>query len=228
MTAISNAYPTMEQMYDRLGMVTGDGKDTQIQSAAVTASRLVDTFLKPYVTVPLTGTVPDQVMDLTADIGASMYKRILYPTEMHLLGKLTPDTRSQISMATGWMALGISKLQEYIRSFYTLAQTVGTTLYNQNVFNQLAKDGIITTKEARAFINAANIIVKTEQETLTKTKTETDTLTKTEVGSKIGVESLTKLNTVRGYVTKKQNRIGCIESDPYSDGYRETPDTGNT
>jgi hypothetical protein len=77
--------------------------DTALESAGTEASRIVDTHLLPYTTVPLVGdAITEQIKYICADIAAGLFKRRTKP--------LSPDE--------GWLGHGFRKLQDYVRNSY--------------------------------------------------------------------------------------------------------------
>jgi hypothetical protein len=180
--------------------------DSAINDSIIEASRLVDIFLKPYVSVPL-DTVPDQIAHITADFTCSVFKRRLNPQEVTLRGTLQPDMINDID-GTGWFALALRKLEQYIKSYYTLAQSpIGTSsIYNPVIYLDLFQRGLITGKEARQYMASNYSIVTQEIQTLTKTLTETITRTATD--------------TEVEYHTKTQHKFTFVESDK-DGGYEE-------
>jgi hypothetical protein len=188
-SAAYSDYADINDVKDRMLILTTDTSyDDSINLAITEASRLVDVFLKPYTTVPLT-TYDDNISALTADFAASIFKRRTTPQETKIRGTLQPDMLNDID-GTGWFALGLRKIEQYIKSYYILSEVVGNTAHNPDIFTKLFKDGIITGKEARAFINAATEVANTIIDTITKTLnlTETDIITKT----LIDTQTLTK------------------------------------
>jgi hypothetical protein len=177
--------------------------DTYLTNAIVEASRLVDMFLTPYITVPLTGTIPDPIIFITADFAASIFKRRYIPNEAKIRGANTPDFLGDVD-ATGWFALGMKKMLDYIRVTYGIgaqginpAQTNAVTV-NPDIYMGLYAKGILTLQEARQYMANATSTVR---EALDKVFTTT----------KLDMESLTKLTTHRIYITKKQNSFGFIK-----------------
>lgn len=183
--------------------------DTQynadLEAAGTEASRVVDIFLKPYTTVPLSGTIPDAVVIITADFAASVFKRRMLPEEVKMQPELTPENLNQME-ATGWFAQGMKKLQEYIRSYYTLAQGFsedGAAVHNPMAYAELVKRGVITAKEARAMLSAANSIVNHIIDEICKT------ITISEIKDKVETVSTTE----QRYDTKKQKSFVFVRSN---------------
>lgn len=185
---------------DRLLINTSDTQfDTALDIAIVEADRTIDIFLKPYTTVPLTGTIPDQIAIIAADFACSIFKRRLNPQEVKLRGTLQPDMINDTD-GSGWFAAGLRKLQEYIKSYYALAQEIGSTLHNPDIYLRLFNRGIITAKEARQLINDTSGSVIATIEATVKTEELTQTTTR----------------TIREdlYATKRQKSFAFVESDP--------------
>ena len=251
-TMDTTPYCAVNDVKDRLLVKNADTSyDAAITIAIIEASRTVDIFLKPYETVPLQYTVPDPVIIITADLSASIFKRRLIPSEVKIRGPLQPDMINDVD-GTGWFAMALKKLLDYIKNYYALAVTPDTDdkVYNPEVFKELFAKGILTLKEARAYMaNATEAIQNILNEVYTRTatlhdtkvlvKSETnvtsdatvETLTSTKhldtsaVSNKIEVESMTKLNTKREYVTKKQRGFGFVSGKDVSDnaqaGYKK-------
>jgi hypothetical protein len=203
---MSNPYCDKDMVKDRMLIVLSDTSYNDALDVAIEeASRLVDVFLKPYLTdpEPPLETPDDQIKAITADFAASMFKRRMLPDDVKIRGALQPDMINEID-SSGWFAQGVRKIEQYIKSYYTLAQTVGNTAHNPDIYLNLFKSGIITGKEARAFINTASAIALTKIDTITRTETiiRTEDVTKTE------------------YNTKKQKSFSFIKSDG-NDGYED-------
>jgi hypothetical protein len=204
-------YCGLNAVKDRLLIATDDTSYNDSLSVAICeASRLVDIFLKPYTTVPLAeNDVTSEISIITADFAASIFKRRMLPDEVKIQGSLQPDQMNEMN-AQGWFAQGIRKIEQYIKSYYTLAQSPidisGTPpinqIHNPELYLVLFEKGIITGKEARMYMaNAyANAIKRVEE------------ITRTEV--------ITKTETHRQYATKKQSSFAFISSDE-NDGYKE-------
>lgn len=204
---MADDYCSIDLVKDRMLIDTGDSSfDGPLGVAITEASRLVDIFLKPYVTVPLT-TIAAQVEAITADFAASIFKRRMMPAEVGIRGALQPDQINEIT-AEGWFAQGIKKIEQYIKSFYTLAQTIGNTAHNPDMYITLFERGIITGKEARAFINTESAIASKRieelcrTETLYRTRELTDTIIE-DVTKSLG-ETLTKsqVDTITQTISK--------------------------
>lgn len=233
---------------DRLLIKSADTSyDTALDNAIIEASRTVDIFLKPYADVPLQYTIPDPVIIITADLSSSIFKRRLIPSEVKIRGAMQPDMINDID-GTGWFALALKKLLDYIKNYYALEETpdASNLMYNPEIFKELFVKGILTLKEARAYMGnastaineALNKVLTTTQtlvDTKTLTKTETNVLSDTESLNRIEdltttktlatnetkntivVDSMTKLDTHRSYPTKKQRGFGFIKGNATSD-----------
>jgi hypothetical protein len=188
---VANVYCLKQDIKDRMLIDSTDTSyDAALDDSINEASRIVDVFIKPYATVPLT-TYDVNIQQITADFAANVFKRRTIPDEVKVRGSVRPDMMGEVD-ATGWFALGLRKLEKYIHSYYVMAQAIGNSTHNPDIFSKLFKDGIINGKEARAFINDVTTIVNTEIDSITKTlittKTDTVNLTKTVVDT----ETLTK------------------------------------
>ena len=171
-----------------------------IELAAQEASRLMDIFLKPYATVPFTTFPLDAILQMIcADFAASVFKRRQYPTEQVMRPALQADMINDVE-GTGWFAVGLKRLQDYIKSVYALGVTMATTVNNPETYAQLYKDGMITLKELRTF--EANPTAAINRITNT-----------TEIKNILTVLSNTELLTRRIYITKKQKSFAFISSD---------------
>ena len=117
----STVYCVKNDVKDRLLIaLTDTSYDTALDVAIAESSRTIDIFLKPYVTVPLVS-VDTQVEIICADMSASIFKRRLIPQEVKLRGTLQPDMINDVD-GTGWFAVGLKKLLDYIKSYYSLAE----------------------------------------------------------------------------------------------------------
>jgi hypothetical protein len=214
-------YCTANQVKERMLIDSTDtAYDVAIASAITEASEsLVDVLLKPYTTVPLTS--PDAIIGyITADFAASIFKRRMVPDEVKMRGTLSPDGLNDVD-ASGWFALGWSKLEKYIKSYYTQAQAVGVTLHNPDIILNLVSKGLLLPVEGRKLINDSTnaVIAQMEKlertETLTTTKTATNTITDTihkNITDVIGkTVTDTETNTITN--TKIDNLAENLESD---------------
>jgi len=168
--------------------------DDALNNAANEATSLVDVFLTPYATTPLTNPT-GTIVDITADFGASIFKRRMFPQEVELRGPQTLaglDTLTQMD-ATGWFALGLKKLEVYIRNAYVLVKDQMTSVYNPEIYIELFQRGLITGKEARELVtnlsNNSTIYIK-------------------------------RIEEIQEYKTKKQKSFVWVKSDKDS-GYEE-------
>ena len=199
---------------------TDTSYDTALDNAIVEASRTIDIFLKPYTDVPLED-IPDQIVVIAGDLSASIFKRRLIPSEVKVRGALQPDMINDID-GTGWFALALKKILDYIKAFYALDVTPDTdsVMVNPNVYKELFMKGILTLKEARAYMGNASAAIS---DILIKKITETRTITDDITVKKVGVKSDTELLTKREYVTKKQKKFGFISGKDITDnpaGYK--------
>lgn len=174
-----------------------DDNDTQyddaLNTAANEASRIVDIFLKPYADVPLNSSnITSQISNITADFGASIFKRRMTPDEVQIRGALAPDMNAEIN-AVGWFAQGVRKMEMYIKSYYTLqtdpvnnsgGNDAVYTTHNPDIFLTLFERGAITAKEARDYMSRAITIVSQKLDNLTKIITHTENKTVTEYTTK--------------------------------------------
>ncbi len=224
-------YCAVVDLVDRMLVKANDVANytAEMNYCIVEASRMVDTFLMPYVTTlpyVVSGggkNIPDQIVIVSADFAASVFKRRYVPSEVKMKN-LMPDMINDVD-GSGWFALGLKKLLEFIKDNFALANNPSSSpnsqLFNPALMQQLYVKGILTLKEARSYIaNPLQTIqeilnrVITENLSTTKTNvlTDTQTLSKstTETSNKIAVDSLTRLHTERIYVTKKNNSVAFI------------------
>ena len=197
-------YCDITLLKDRLLIAANDTQyDDALNSAVNEASRLVDLFLKPYVEVPLND-ADEQIEAITADFGASIFKRRMLPDEVRMRGTdiLQPDVGAVD--ASGWFALGLRKIEQYIKNYYILTQAFaenGNVVHNPRIYLQLLKQGIITGKEARDMMNKATAELSSEIQELCKIITTDEMVT------------LTKNETVSEYKTKRQKSFVFVKSD---------------
>lgn len=99
--------------------------DTQITSdeenltlAAEEATRLIDLYLSPYEDDLPLQTVPDILADIAADFGASIRKRKYSPTEQKIPNSIPLGSDQVNQEASGWYAIGYSKLMTYLKNIY--------------------------------------------------------------------------------------------------------------
>jgi hypothetical protein len=159
------AYCSIDDVKDRLLIATGDTTyDTALNNAVNEASTVCDMFLRAYTTVPLSSPYPDEVRYATADIGASIFKRRMMPEDVTLRGALQPDQLNQMD-ATGWFALGIRKLEQYIKSKYVIQdKALQSTIYNPELYIELFNRGLITGAEVRQFIVNSDVKIVEHKE----------------------------------------------------------------
>lgn len=130
-----------------------------LEKAAVEASRLMDLFLKPYVTVPFTTFPLDAILQMIcADFAASIFKRRQFPSEQSMKPSLQPDMINDVE-GTGWFAVGLKRLQDYIKTVYALGVSVPSSVSNPAIYAQLYKDGSITLKELRSYLADPNAAI---------------------------------------------------------------------
>ena len=204
-------YCEKTEVKDRLLINESDTQyDTALDNAISEASRLVDIFLKPYITVPLEE-IPSQIAHITADFSASIFKRRWTPQEAKIRGTLQPDMINDVD-GTGWFALGLRKVEQYIKSYYVLAEELGNTAHNPDIFMSLFKQGLITGKEARNFINATSAISNKIIDDITKSLdvTETQVLTKDQTLKLDETDTITKTIDVSDTLTKILNETDDI------------------
>jgi len=160
------AYCSIDDVKDRLLIATTDTSyDTALNNAVNEASIVCDMFLRAYTTVPLTSPYPDEVRYASADIAASIFKRRMMPEDVTLRGALQPDQLNQMD-ATGWFALGIRKLEQYIKSKYIIQdKALQNTIYNPELYIELFNRGLITGAEVRQFIVSPDVKIVEHKET---------------------------------------------------------------
>jgi hypothetical protein len=130
--------------------------NSPLELAAQEASRIMDIFLKPYVTVPFTTFPLDAILQMIcADFAANVFKRRQYPSEQSMKAPLQPDMINDVE-GSGWFAVGLKRLQDYIKTVYALGVTVPSSVSNPAVYAQLYKDGMITLKEFRSYASDPN------------------------------------------------------------------------
>jgi len=98
------------------------------------------------------GDYPEEIKVITADFGASIFKRRMMPEDVTLRGALQPDQLNQMD-ATGWFALGIRKLEQFIKSKFGIQdKPLQDTIYNPELYIELFNRGLVTIAEVRQFI----------------------------------------------------------------------------
>ena len=215
-------YCEVADVKERVLIKTADTSyDTAITRAIVEASRTVDLFLTPYeVSLPLSYTIPDMIVIITADMSCSVFKRRLIPNEVKVRGSLQPDMINDVD-GTGWFALALKKILDYIKNTYALAQDPNSDSisFNPNVYKELFTKGLITLTEARAFMADENsAITEALNKVLTITQTLTDTqniditktLTQTDNVNKTIVENTTAGKTLTNDVTATLNQTDTV------------------
>jgi len=193
------AYCTINDIKARMLIESIDTQyDSALNNAANEATEIINMFLKPYTTVPLVNPT-GMIVEITADFGASVFKRRYLPNEVRLRGPPIlegVDSTTQAE-AEGWFGLAKSKLEFYIRNTYVLAQNLAS-IYNPEIFLEMLRRGIITGKEARAFINNATVLYTKKIDQLTVITVKNDTII------------IDKNDTVSTYSTKRQKSFGFI------------------
>ena len=160
-------YCGLNAVKDRLLIATDDTSyNDSLAMAICEASRLVDTFLRAYTTVPLAeNDVTSEISMITADFAASIFKRRMMPEDVTLRGALQPDQLNQMD-ATGWFALGIRKLEQYIKNKYGIQdKPLQNTIYNPELYIELFNRGLITIAEVRQFIVNPDLKIVEHKET---------------------------------------------------------------
>jgi hypothetical protein len=213
-------YATVAQVKERALIGSSDtAYDTRITTCITEAMRMVDIFLTPYVDVPLT-TIPAQIGIITADFATSIFKSRYFPDEVELRGTTSPDGLNQTD-STGWFAIGLRKMNDYIKNVYSLKTALGTTVYNPETYVEFVKLGLMTPKDAKTAMGVANsIAIKTIEnktntlaETITRSKTETDVINKTETNVKNNTETGTLTKTQTETLTKTETKTGVESQD---------------
>ena len=207
------AYGTSSEVKNRLLIKSTDTTfDTAITAAIAEADKVVDMYLTPYEEdLPLSET-PDMIGVVANDFAASIFKRRLNPDEVKLRGALQPDMINDVD-GSGWFALGLRRLYDYIKIVYALAEEIGNSVYNPDHYMKLFKDGIITLKEARALMKDPTTVINAIVSNITKNINSIEESTE--------IKQITKtLN-----ITKTQNAFGFVESDPDDrDAYKAQDD----
>jgi hypothetical protein len=195
---------------------TDDTYNDSLNDAVNEASAIVDMFLMPYTDVPLNAGnegYPEMIIAITADFAASVFKRRYFPNEISIKGGAIATASDLTGInemdASGWFALGIKKLEQYVKSNYILAEDIGSTLHNPDMYLKLYNKGIITGKEARNLMNDATGAVIAIIESHIKTEDIERTVSEAIARS----ESLAKDETIRTYPTKKQKEFAFISGD---------------
>jgi hypothetical protein len=242
-------YCTSTSIKSRLLIKSTDtSMDADITEAISEASRIVDIFMKPYATaIPLEGEdLTDQIAIITADFTASIFKRRWVPNESNVRGNTGLDMINDVD-GSGWFAVGLKRIQDYIKAFYTLETSISAVI-NPVIYSDLMKKGVITPKEARDLmvddslaitkklseiyskqitLTEINDISNIKTDTITKdetlTKTQDDHITKDEALTKTESKDITDVKdiTETTYLTKKQNSFVFISGDETTQGYKE-------
>lgn len=210
-------YATVAQVKERALIALSDtAYDTRIATCISEAMSMVDIFLTPYVTVPLS-TIPAQIGIITADFATSIFKSRYFPDEVELRGTTSPDGLNQTD-STGWFAIGLRKMNDYIKNVYTLDTALsGTTIYNPETYIEFVKLGLMTPKDAKAAMSTANSLalqtIETKTETLTKTETITSTETKTKTQTDTQTKTLNEKDTIEKTVTEDISKEETLTKD---------------
>jgi len=217
-------YCTINDIKARMLIESTDTQyDSALNNAANEATEIVDMFLKPYTTVPLVNPT-GMIVEITADFGASVFKRRYLPNEVRLRGPIQVeggiDSTTQAE-AEGWFGLAKSKLEFYIRNNYVLAENLAS-IYNPEIFLDMLRRGIITGKEARAFINNATVLYTNKIDQLTTITIKNDTII------------IDKNDTVSTYSTKRQKSWAFISGgepitgEQNASGYQKDSETNGS
>jgi hypothetical protein len=209
-------YATVAQVKERALIASSDtAYDTRIATCITEAMRMVDIFLTPYVDVPLT-TIPAQIGIITADFATSIFKSRYFPDEVELRGTTSPDGLNQTD-STGWFAIGLRKMNDYIKNVYSLKTPLGTTVYNPETYVEFVKLGLMTPKDAKAAMSAANSLaiqtIETKTETLIKTETITSTETKTKTQTDTQTKTLSEEDTIEKTITEDLTKEETLTKD---------------
>jgi hypothetical protein len=207
---------------------TDDTYNDSLNDAVNEASAIVDMFLMPYTDVPLNAGnegYPEMIIAITADFAASVFKRRYFPSEVSIKGGAIATASDLTGInemdASGWFALGIKKLEQYVKSNYILAEDIGSTLHNPDMYLKLYNKGIITGKEARNLMNDATGAVIAIIESHIKTEEIERTLTTS--------ENVTRNDTTTTYPTRRQKSISFISGDSDTqDGYKKDSESNGS
>jgi hypothetical protein len=175
--------------------------DTPLQVAALEASRLMDLFLTPYEpSLPFTSFPLNALLQMIcADFTASVFKRRQYPMEQTLRPALQPDMINDVE-GTGWFAVGLKRLQDYIKVKYALGVKVPSSVSNPAIYAQLYKDGSITLMELRSYLSDPDAAIT---QRLQEIKTMSHSL----------VDLINRDLTESTYKTSKKKSFAFISSD---------------
>ena len=220
-------YCSIDDIKQRMLIESNDTQyDDALNNAANEASELVDIFLKPYeATLPLES--PDnQIVAITADFGASIFKRRMLPEEVGIRGPSIiagggTDTLTQMD-ATGWFALALKKMEQYIRNTYVLVRNQITSIHNPEIYADLYRRGLITGQECRDFLNNAVAVYSKRIDDITKTIATNETIV------------IDKNETVSTYETKRQKSIAFISGgevitgENNANGYQKDSETNGS
>lgn len=109
-------YCSGSDIKDRMNILSSDGTyDVSITGSISEAMSYIDGVLREYTAVPLTGAnITTQVRYCAADIAAGIFKRRFMPSEVKMQG----STSDNVTYYEGWWALGVQRLNDFIRSNY--------------------------------------------------------------------------------------------------------------
>jgi len=216
-------YCAVADLVDRMLVKANDVTNytAEMNYCIVEASRMVDTFLLPYVgTLPYVVTgggknIPDQIVIASADFAASVFKRRYVPSEVKMKN-LMPDMINDVD-GSGWFALGLKKLIEYIKDNFALTNNPANDtgmVFNPEIMKDLYIKGILTLKEARSYMANPDLAIQEVVNRLT-----------TESLSRIETQTITRSM----YVTKQQRSIsfiaGANNDEQTNQGGYQTPNS---
>ena len=140
--------------------------DTLLNTAANEATDLVNLFLEPYDSAIniTTGSVFSnptlQVQEITADFGASIFKRRHLPEgDIQLQGVIQPEGDANQIVASGYFGMALRKLEDYIKFHYGLKGNPVVNMNNGPIIMALLKQGIIKLNEARSLLNNTTTVI---------------------------------------------------------------------
>ena len=211
-------YCAVADLVDRMLVKANDVTNytAEMNYCIVEASRMVDTFLMPYVTtLPYVENIPDQIVIASADFAASVFKRRYVPSEVKMKN-LMPDMINDVD-GSGWFALGLKKLIEYIKDNFALTNNPANDtgmVFNPEIMKDLYIKGILTLKEARSYMANPDLAIQEVVNRLT-----------TESLSRIETQTITRSM----YVTKQQRSIsfiaGANNDEQTNQGGYQTPNS---
>jgi len=140
--------------------------DYLLNSAANEATDLINMFLEPYDSAIniSTNTVFSnptlQVQEITADFGASIFKRRHLPEgDIQIQGVIQPEGDANQIVASGYFGMALRKLQDYIKFHYGLKGNPVLNINNGPIVMELLKQGLIKLNEARSMLNNTTTII---------------------------------------------------------------------